>query len=126
MKRLWLGFAILAVLLAASIGVQFGMQRLQEPITRDLELAAQAALEEDWETASALSARAQRAWEKCHGLTAGVADHNPMDEVDMLMEEIAVFSRKQEGVHFAATCRSAAQLTQAMADAHTLTLWNFL
>ena len=126
MKRLWLGVALLGVLLAASIAVQAVTSRLHHPIAQDLEQAADAALAEDWEQAQRLYRRAQDAWQRCHGATASIADHSPMDELDMLFAELNVFSREREAVHFAATCRSAAQMAQAMAQAHSLTWWNFL
>ncbi len=126
MKRLWLGIAILAVLLGLSLGVQEGMGNLHEPTARDLNEAADAALAGDWPKAQKLSQRAKGAWERSHHLTASVADHSPMDELDMLFEEIPVFAREREAVHFAATCRSAAQMANAMAQAHTFTWWNLL
>ncbi len=126
MKRLWLGVALLAVLLAASIAAQAVTGRIHEPIAKDLEQAADAALAEDWEQANLSYRRARDAWQRCHGATASVADHSPMDELDMLFAELQVFAREREAVHFAATCRSAAQMAQAMAQAHSLTWWNFL
>ncbi len=126
MKRLWLGIGIMAVLLVLSLWIQEGMCRLHEPMAQDLEQAAQAALDGDWEQAQSLSQKAQKTWNRTHVLTASVADHSPMDELDMLFAELPVFAREQEAVHFAATCRSAAQMAQAMAQAHTFTLWNFL
>ncbi len=124
--RLWLGIGILTVLLGLCFGAQMIMCRIHKPIAQDLEDAAQAALAEDWDRANALFSRAERSWEKRHGLTASLADHSPMDEVDMLFAELKVFAQEQETVHFAATCRSAAQMAQAMAQAHTLTWWNLL
>ena len=126
MKRLWLGVALLAGLLAVSIAVQAVTSRLHHPIAKDLEQAADAALAEDWAEAQRLYHRAQNAWQRCHSATASVADHSPMDELDMLFAELKVFSSEREAVHFAATCRSAAQMAQAMAQAHSLSWWNFL
>ncbi len=126
MKRLWLGVAILAVLLGLTLGLQAGMSALHEPIARELNQAAEAALAGDWALARNLSDQARDRWERTHSLTASVADHSPMDELDMLFAELPVFAREEEAVHFAATCRSAAQMAQAMAQAHSLTWWNLL
>lgn len=126
MKRLWLGIAILAVLLGLSIGVQAAMSKLHDPIAQDLEKAAEFALDDDWAQANKHFERARRAWQRYHGATASVADHSPMDELDMLFAELQVFSEERETVHFASTCRSAAQMAQAMAQAHTFTWWNLL
>lgn len=126
MRRLWLGIGILALLLGLCVWVQLGMCELHKPIAQGLEDAAQAALDEDWEQATALFQAAQSTWQKRHSLTASVADHSPMDELDMLFAELTVFARQRETVHFAATCLSAAEMAQAMAQAHTLTWWNLL
>ncbi len=126
MRRLWLGVGILAALLGLCLWVQAGMCGIHKPIAQGLEDAAQAALEEDWDKATALYQKAQSTWEEKHSLTASVADHSPMDELDMLFAELRVFAREQEKVHFAATCRSAAKMAEAMAQAHTLTWWNLL
>lgn len=126
MKRVWLGVAILAALLILSLWVQAGMVRLHAPVSRDLERAAQASLEGDWEEATRLWTQARDRWERRHDLTAAVADHSPMDELDMLFAQLSVFDSQREAVHFAATCRAAAQMAQAMYQAHSFTWWNFL
>lgn len=126
MKRLWFGAALLAALLAVSLAVQSATRRIHDPIAKDLEQAAQAALAEDWAEADRLYRRARDAWEGRHSLTAGIADHNPMDELDMLFAQLQVFAGAREAVHFAATCRAASQMAQAIAQAHRLNWWDFL
>ena len=126
MKRLWLGVALLAALLAASLAVQAMTNRIHDPIAKDLEQAAEAALSGDWAEADRLYTRSRDAWQRHHSATASIADHSPMDELDMLFAELRVFSQERETVHFAATCRSAAQMAQAMAQAHSFTWWNLL
>ena len=44
MKRSWIGFALLLVLLAGGIAATWGMAKCHEPIARDLENAAKTAL----------------------------------------------------------------------------------
>ena len=126
MKRLWLGVALLTALLALSLAAQAATSRIHDPIAKDLEQAADAALAEDWEQADRLYSQARELWQRCHRATAAIADHSPMDELDMLFAELRVFAREREAVHFAATCRSAAQMAQAMAQAHSFSWWNFL
>ncbi len=126
MKRLWLGITILAVLLALSMATQRAMHKLHSPIGEDLEKSADFALAGDWEQANAHFEKAHSAWKRYHKATASVADHSPMDELDMLFGELGVFSQEREAVHFAATCRSAAQMAEAMHQAHSFTWWNLL
>ena len=51
MTRGIIGCVILALLLAAGLGVQWAVAALQAPITGELTQAAQAAAREDWDTA---------------------------------------------------------------------------
>lgn len=126
MKRLWLGLSLLAVLLAVSLAVQAVSHRLHDPISQDLDRAADAALAGDWAEADRLYRRARDAWQRCHSATAAMADHSPMDELDMLFGELAVYARQRETVHFAAACRSASRMARAMWEAHRLNWWSFL
>ena len=45
MKRSWIGFVLLLVLLAGGIAATWGMAKCHEPIARDLENAAKTALQ---------------------------------------------------------------------------------
>lgn len=125
MKRIWIGIGILTVLLALVVGVQTAMRRIHLPIEEDLIRARNAALAGDWEKATAHADRARKRWEDYHELTATVADHSPMDELDTLFAELTVYGRERETPHFAATCSAAAQIAEAMADAHAIKLGNF-
>ncbi|MGM9603245.1 MAG: DUF4363 family protein [Faecousia sp.] len=126
MKRFWLGIAILAVLLGLSFAVQGVMGKIHNPMAEDLERSADFALAGDWEQATHYYAKARHTWEHYHGMTASVADHSPMDELDMLFAELSALCAEKETVHFAATCRSASRMAEAMADAHTFAWWNLL
>lgn len=77
MTRGIIGCVILALLLAAGLGVQWAVAALQAPITGELTQAAQAAAREDWDTALLHQETAQRGWRKAWRLTAAFADHQP-------------------------------------------------
>lgn len=126
MNRLWLGCIILLALLGLVFGIQLGMQRIHLPIQQQLTLAEDAALSGDWDTARQLAEKARKRWETYHSLIAAVADHSPMDQLDMLFGEIRVYCREKTLPEFAAACDSAARMARAMADAQVLTWWNFL
>ncbi len=126
MKRLWLGLGILGVLLALSVTVFVSMDRIHSPIAQTLAQAAEAADAQDWETANALTARARARWEKYWHFTAIVADHTPMDELDGLFRELAVYGQEAESPHFSATARHLSTLAQGMADSQKPCWWNLL
>lgn len=126
MKRLWLGVGLLLVLFVLGFLTASGMQQIHDPVSQDLHHAAQAALDEDWQAAEDLSEQAQAAWDRYWRITAALADHEPMEEIDSLFAELKVYARKQEAEHFAACCANLSTLTRAMGEAHTINWWNLL
>lgn len=126
MKRLWLGVGILAVLLAVSVCVTLGMDRVHDGIAADLEAAQAAAIDEDWDKALELADRAAEKWERTRRFTAAVADHGPMDEVDRQFAALKASGRLRETADFAAACAELAVQARAMGDSHALTWWNLL
>ena len=126
MKRLWLGLGILAVLLAVSIAVTAGMDRVHERIAADLDAAQTAAETENWEQADALAQAAARKWQRARRFTAAVADHGPMDDVDRQFAALMAYGAARETADFTAACAELAVQTRAMGDSHALTWWNLL
>lgn len=126
MKRLWIGAVLLLVLLGVGIGTALGMEYIHEPVSRDLEQAAQAAQQGDWQQAELLYRRAKDSWERSWRLTATVADHTPMENIDSLFAELEVYAQEQEDVHFAACCAQLSRQTRAVGEAHSMNWWNLL
>ena len=126
MTRGIIGCVILALLLAAGLGVQWAVAALQAPITGELTQAAQAGARGDWDTARLHQETAQRGWRKAWRLTAAFADHQPMEDADGLFARLAVYAAGEEEAEFAACCRELARRVQAISDAHRLTWWNLL
>lgn len=124
MRRFWLGVGLLLGLLGLGIAVGSAMAGWHKPIAKKLEQAA-AVCGEDWQQAQALADSAKEDWERCRTMTAMAADHEPMDEVEMLLAELSVYANARDDVHFRATCAQAAQLIEAVAQAHSLTWENF-
>lgn len=126
MKRSWIGAALLAVLLIAGGCVTWAMGNIHSPISRELESAAQYALEEDWTQAEALEKNANTAWQKSRDFSACFADHDPMEEIDEAFAQLEVYARCREEVAFAAEAAQLARKVQAMGEAHGLLWWNIL
>ena len=126
MRRLVIAVSMLLVLLALGCGITWSMAKVYRPMARQLEQAAAAAMEEDWEAALRLSEEAWDTWQTWRRFTASVADHTPMDEVEELFAELQTFAAAREQVHFAATCTQLARMAEAMADSHDPAWWNFL
>ena len=126
MRRLWLGIGLLLAFFALGVFTAAGMQRIHEPVAEDLHRAAQAALDEHWQAAEECSKRAQSAWDGYWRMTAAVADHEPMEQIDSLFAELKIYAQEREAEHFAACCANLSTLTRAMGEAHTINWWNLL
>lgn len=125
-KRFWLGIGILVLFLGMGIGISLGMDAIHAPAERALEQAAEKALNGQMEEAVALAREAHDWWDDSWKLTASVADHSPMDEVDVLFEEMEVYAQAREDKHFAACCAQLGKLVESMAAAHRFNWWNLL
>ena len=126
MKRIWIGIGLLAALLAVGLWLGEFMEDAHQPGARDLNRAAQAAQEGNWDTAKALAARAGEIWQKKWRVTAAVADHEPMDEMDGLFAEVKVYGRQEDTTQFSAACAHLASLLNAMGESHGCYWWNVM
>ena len=126
MKRIYMGLAILAILLSLALLFTWLMDRIYHPLASTLQEAADAAIRTDWAAAAELYGKAQTHWEKHKHFTAILADHSPMDDMDGLFGELELYLQQQEMPHFAATCLHLARLAESMEENHALSWWNLL
>ena len=126
MGRGWFGAAILAVFLVLGFISSSAMENAHYPTEDLLDRAAEAALSGDFAHGVALGMEAKDRWDRHWNGTATLADHNPMDDVDALFEEMVIYAESEEKPHFAACCKELSQRLRAVADAHRLSWWNIL
>ena len=126
MKRLWFGAGLLAVILALGILLSGVMERGNRECARLLELASQSALAGNGEEAARLTAAAKRKWEKNWAVTASLADHQPMDDIDALFAELDAYLQAGDLTHVGGTGAHLASLLDAISQSHQLTAWNLL
>lgn len=125
-RRFWLGIGILVLFLALSLLTTASMTRIHACAAQLLEQAGQTALSGDLPSAMTDAQRAFQIWQDNWNYTASLADHNPMDDVDLLFAELQVYGQSEEIPHFAACCAQLSKAIQAMYTAHLPTWWNFL
>lgn len=126
MKRLWIGIGVLAVMLAAGIWLTLLFARIHAPMSRDMEQASDAALSGDWEKATALAENARADWEQYRSLIAASADHEPLEQMEYLLDQLRVYARVQNAAHFSALCVRIARLADAMLDSQQISWWSIL
>ena len=123
-RRFWYGIGILLVFLALGLWAAMGMENMHRPVTGQLEQAAQMAIGGDLSTGAALAERAERIWQRGRGLTAALADHAPMEEIDSLFAQAKSYALSGLAEDFAAVCSRIAKLVAAIGEAHGLTWQN--
>ena len=126
MKRLWFGAAALAVLLALGLYLNSVITDLTRSPEQDLDKAAVAALEENWPLASALYLRAENHWDSHRNLTAVLAHHNPIEEIDAGFAALPSYAACEDAVSFCAACSQLAQQLRSLANPHGPHWWNLL
>ena len=126
MKRIWIGIILLVTLLGVGFWISNFMAQTHNPIAQDIRRAGQHALEEQWGTARAFAKRGRNHWEKKRPVTAAIADHEPMDEIDALFAQLDTYARAEDEVAYSALCAHLASLLEAVGQSHSLTWWNLM
>ena len=126
MKRIWIGIILLTVLLAAGLWLSDFMKDAHQPVAQDLRRAGELALEEQWGPAQAYAKRGQDRWKKKWPVTAAIADHEPMDEIDALFAQLKIYATAEEELAYSAACAHLASLLEAMSHSHSCKWWNLM
>ncbi len=126
MKHFWLGAGILLFFLISGLLTSFAFARIHEPLSEALEDAAEAAMEGDWEKAVFFANTATSRWKKYRALTAAVADHAPLEEMDAAFEVLDIYTELGWWGEFAALCAQLSQMASAMAESQAALWWNLL
>lgn len=124
MKHLWIGLALLALLLGAGIFATIGIDRICKPLRQDLTQAADRVRAGEWEQAISLAESSHSRWTKYRPICAAVTNHEPMEEVDMLFDSLQIFADARDPVRFADCCARLSALTEAISEAQALVWWN--
>ena len=126
MKRLWFGVGLLVFLLAASLYLGDTMSKLTAPAETDLDKAAVAALEGNWPLASALYLRAEKQWDAIRNLTAVLAHHDPIQQVDVGFAVLPSYAACEDSAGFCAACSQLAQQLRSLPQPHSPKWWNII
>lgn len=126
MKRMWVGIALLGLLLLLGVFLWCFLGGIFRGISRDMEQAAAAIEQTDWDTAFALTDRAQRSWEKYHHFTASFTDHAPLEQMDSLFSQLPIYARQSLWADYASECTRISCVADAIREVHILTWWNLL
>ena len=126
MWKLWFGISLLVALLVLGLWITDSMDRVHLTVSHQLTDAAELALSDREEEAYRLAMAAKANWEKHWNISACVADHGPMDEIDGLFSQLDGYYRAAQSGDFAVCCSRLSMLVEAMSEAHSITWWNLL
>lgn len=126
MKRLWIGVGLLVFFLVMGILLTLSFHRIHAPLSQTLDTASQEAIAGNWETAQSLAATARDRWEKYRKFTAAVADHEPLEEMDALFDQLEHYAVLGWEGEFAALCTQLSSMAAAMEESQALTWWTLL
>lgn len=126
MKHLWFGAGLLAVLLAVSLLLGGCLENTHHIPAKDLDRAAEAAVNADWSLASDLYLRAEMHWQEHRDLTAALAHHSPIEEIDSGFALLENYIRCRETASFASACSQLAQQLRSLPRVHGFSWWNLL
>lgn len=126
MKRLWIGIAILVVLLGLSTGMSLALSGIHRELARELDEACRAAVAQDWVAADTHTAAAGEQWQKYRRFCASFTEHTPLEQMDSLFAQLNVCRKLVLPEDYALICSQLAQLARAIGESHGFTWWNFL
>lgn len=126
MKRFWLGAGILAVLLACGIGVSLYMEHFHGELAEEMTAAAAAAVAGDWQESVAHITRGKMRWERGRHIAAAFYDHEPLEKLDGLFDQLAVCCQMDLEEEYVLICTEIAQMSRTLGESHSLKWWNLL
>jgi len=123
MKRFWIGIGLLLGLFAGGILADSRMNRIYDPITRELTQAAAFAREGDWEAAEELSSLAARQWEKARPFSALLVSQVPLEQADGLFSQLEVC--ESDGL-YVLLCARLAREVEDISEGVSICWWNLI
>lgn len=124
MGRFQIGLGLLILLLILGIGSCYAMQEAQAPIAQTMEQAALHARRGDMGNAASAAARAEQAWQRARTITASLADHMPLEDIESLFAQLDAYEHDDPAA-YSALCAELARRIRAVAEAQELTVSAF-
>ena len=124
MKRSWIGFGLLLVILVISLLATVLMTRIHEEVALELRQSSECALVGDWDNVRLFLTRAQSCWTKQTHIRSCLMDHAPAEEMDAAFASLEIYRQARDPIAYRAACVTLVSRVEALAEAQTLTWWN--
>ena len=125
MVRFRIGLCLLLALLVLALGAQLGMAAAQKPVEQALKQALSAAQAGDFSAAQGALHRAWEHWDRARTLSAMLADHAFLVDVEANFAMLSLWAREQERGDFCSLCAATILRLGAISAAHRLSLASF-
>ena len=126
MKRIWIGIALLTCLLMGGLWISGFMKEAHDPVAQDIRHAGSMAQKNQWNAAQAFAERGRDRWEQKWPVTAAIADHEPMDEIDALFAQLETYGKIRDPGVYSALCGHLGSLLEALSQGHRCKWWNLM
>ena len=126
MKRGILGIALLVLLLTGGLLSSRHMEQHHSATAMTVRNAGLLARTDRGEEAVTLARQAAGEWHSGWEISAALASHSILEEVDSLFAELETYAQTGQNLPFAALCARLACRIEAVNDAHELSLRNLL
>ena len=126
MKRIWIGIALLTCLLMGGLWISGFMKDAHDPVAQDIRHAGSMAQKNQWNAAQAFAERGRDRWEQKWPVTAAIADHEPMDEIDALFAQLETYGKTRDPGAYSALCGHLGSLLEALSQGHRCKWWNLM
>ncbi len=126
MKRLWIGVALMALLLSGGIWEFRWLETTYKPAAAAMEQAENMAQDRDLDGAAALTRSVQRTWNAKKHIAAAFVPHDIIDEIECLFAQLELYQIGGDTTAYAVGCTQLSMLLAALGEVHIPTWWNFL
>lgn len=123
MKRLWIGVAVLMILLVLGISLTAGFSAIHTPLAETLAQAANHARSGNLPAAEKEIQDAQVQWERYRRFSAAVLDHRLLEEMEELFAQLEY---TDDPYVLAVLCARLSSRAAEMAESQAITWWNLL
>lgn len=103
MRQLWIAVTILAAMVLLLAWNTSHVRQVTETMIEDLSQAAEAAQDEDWDRVTELTKEVQDRWQKDVDYLRYVQTHEDIDEITVLLREVAGFLTDHDVGEYTAT-----------------------
>jgi hypothetical protein len=101
------------------------MQTIHKDLAHQLEWSAVHS-RLDWEQANSMADSARKNWEQHRHWVAALVDHEPLEEISSLFEQLALCQSNHQQEDFAAVCLRLASICTMLSESHSPYWWNLL